>query len=137
MHMTTEETADPLVLPKTNLILSAGQLVLRTKNNETISSITLASITDIFVRKETDWFGIAFSTAVFAGGLACKSFIASPALGWWLGGGLCAFAILCLFGLKRVLLVVQTKEGEVRFDVKDLPLDAEAFSLSVRQRAKR
>jgi hypothetical protein len=134
--MTTGDESPALTLPKTNLTLAGDSLVLRTKRNETISSIALASITDIFVRKETDWFGIVFSAAIFAGGLACKSFIASSVLGWWLGGGLCAFAVICLLGLKRVLLVVQTKEGEVRFEVKDMPLDAEAFSLSVKQRAR-
>lgn len=134
--MTTDDESTPLTLPKTKLTLADGHLILRTKRNETISSITLASITNIFVRKETDWIGIVFPFGFLAAGLACKWFIPSPALGWWLGGGLCAFALLCLFGLKRVLVVVQTKDGEVRFEVKDLPLDAEAFSLSIKQRVR-
>jgi hypothetical protein len=131
--MTEQAETKRISLPKTKLYVSDGRLVRQSPTNQTVSEIALDSITDISVRMETDWPVIIFPLGLFVIAGACKWFLHSVAIGWLLCIVLAILGLLSLLGLKRPLLTVQTRDGQVTFEVKDTFPDAEAFTLSIKQ----
>jgi len=112
-----------------------GRLVRRTADNKTLSEITLSSIKDIIIRSRTEWGAITFGLIFIGLGTVCKLYIATDLLAWSLCVILGLIGLLALIGSRQLYMVVKTTDGDATFELQDPRLDAEAFALTVRQRA--
>jgi hypothetical protein len=132
--MNNDTDIQRLALPKTKLFVTERRLIRHSPTNQTVSDIALNSITEVSVRMETDWPAIIFPIGLVVIAGACKWFIASPTLGWLLCISIAVVGLLSLLGLRRPMLRIQTRDGQVTFEIKDSFTEAEAFAVSLRQK---
>lgn len=123
---------DDLKLPKTKLVIREDILYKLAKDDSVVTSIPLSTVSEIKSQSRVDYFGVVFTFLSAALAVISKIFI--PYAGWaWIAAvvfvALTAFAILC--STER-FIVIETKNGSVRYRSLDLQEDAEGFIVSAK-----
>jgi hypothetical protein len=128
--------ATELVLPKSGLRVRDGKFVRFAADGAVVAEVALHDVKDVVVHRPLDPVAIVIGAIAFAGVAAALRFAEA---GWlrWTGvvlGGL--VGLVCMVAQRKNQIRVITRGDVLRFDFTDTPEDANAFSYSVRERAR-
>jgi hypothetical protein len=118
-------------LPVSGLCVRDGELQRRNDKGVIIARHKLASLERVSTHRKIDPTAIVFVLASVSLAIVCQLYVPSEVWSWVTFAAFMFVGLLCFFGITKLTIMVESADGNVRYDANDPQADVEGFVLSL------